>query len=129
MNEIILFVSQGMEALKDFGALAAHMKLAAILTILISLVKLSALRPLWEKLGAAKVLVAPALSLALALVQTLGGQPLTKVAVINALVVGAGAVALHEFLDALKEIPTIKEKFSAVIDLVKKLLSGVKPQE
>lgn len=128
MSEIITVVAQAMDALKDFDLLAAHMKVAVVLTILISAVKLSMLRPLWDKLGGFKVLVAPALSLALALVQALGGQPLTKVAVLNALVIGAGAVALHEFLDALKGVPVVQDKFGPVIDLVKKLLSGVKPQ-
>lgn len=126
MNEIMPVLSQAFDVMKDFGALSMHMKIAAVLTLLISLVKVSAIRPIWEKLGAGKVLVAPLLSLMLAIVQSIGEKPVTKVEIMNALLIGAGSVAMHEFLDALKEIPVIKQRAEPLVDLVKKLLSPKK---
>jgi hypothetical protein len=93
--------------------------------MLVSSLKVSFLRTLiWDKLGAFQVLLAPALSLAIAM---LAVTPFTAQTALAALLTGGGAVALHQMLDALKQAPFIGDAIKKVIAFIEMLLGGLKP--
>jgi hypothetical protein len=115
------FLNQVFSVIQDFHTLAPHMQLISILTLSISLWKVSAFRPYWEKLGWFQPFFASACSFLLAILNSLGGQPLTFHTFMNAFMVGVGSVGFHEMLDALKLIPHLGPKWLLGIDAASKL--------
>jgi hypothetical protein len=115
------FLMQVLEFVKSSGGLSMQMKIASIITILISLTKLSILRPLWDKLGNGKVLVAPVLGIISGIVML----PSVSVAGVCAfLLAGVGSIALHEILDVFKVTPQIKGTIDFILGMISKLLGG-----
>lgn len=117
------FLKAVFAAVAGFGGLPWAGKVASICLLLVASMKVSFLAPLWDKLGAAKVFVAPVLALVGGLLSM--GQ-ITMAGAIAYMLAGAGAVALHQMLDAIKAIPGLGSMYVAVIDLVSSLLK--KPQ-
>jgi len=113
--DLMALFSQGWALVAGFNQLDTAGKIGGCVLLVIALVKNSALLPLWNKVGAWKVLVAPALAVAYAVVMV---QPLTLQAVMASLVGGALAVATHELLDAVKSLPGIGPLFVKVINFV-----------
>lgn len=113
------FLADVLAAIKAFGGLGWAGKVASICLLLVASMKVSFMRPLWDKLGGAKVFVAPALAL-------IGGilsmPSITGAGVVAYILAGAGAIAMHQILDAIKAIPGIGSMYVAIIDLVSSLL-------
>jgi hypothetical protein len=119
------FLAEVFSAVQGFGGLSWGGKIIVIITLLISSMKVSLLRSyVWDRLGPAKVLLAPALGLVAGLM-SLDDKSLP--ALTAYVMAGAGAILLHQLLDALKETPYIGEKYLWLVDGAKKLLKG-KPQ-
>lgn len=109
------------ELIQAFPSLASQDKIIGILVLVIGLVKSSALRPLWDALGAFKVLVAPAMAVILAVVSV---KPFTVAALAHSIGDGMLAIALYQMLDAVKSMPMIGPKYVAIIAWVMKLLKS-----
>lgn len=117
--------NQAWMLVKGFNELDVAGKIGGIVLLVLSICKNSALRPLWDKAGAWKVLVAPALAVIYAVVMV---KPLTLSAIVASLVGGALAVATHELLDAVKNLPGIGPAFLKVIGFVQGLLKAPPPK-
>lgn len=102
------------------AAVKWQLTLAAILSLLIGTTKNSFLRKyLWDKLGAAKVLVAPVLSVIVVLIAV---QPFTWGSLVFALTTGMGAIAINEMLKAIKALPFVGPKYDKMLDAAAILL-------
>lgn len=100
MEEIMQLLSQAAELVTSLGSLPMPMKVASIMTLLISVWKLSPLQPYWDKLGKFKVFVAPVLGLGYAIFSV---DPFTLANLLQqAISVSAMSIALHEVLDVAK---------------------------
>jgi hypothetical protein len=119
------FLSQILSAVKSFGGLSWMLKVSAVLTIVISSMKVSFFRGLvWDKLGALKPWLAPILGL-LAGILTLGaGGGMSLAGVMAWISAGAGAIIFHELLDTVKAIPGLGPMWVSVIDIISGLLGG-----
>jgi len=113
------FLAQVFAAIKAMGGLPWAGKVAAICLLLVASMKVSFIAPLWDKLGAAKVFVAPALALIGGL---LSMDVITLPGAMAYIMAGAGAIAMHQILDAIKAIPGLGAMYVAVIDLISGLL-------
>jgi hypothetical protein len=123
------FLEQVFAAVKDFGGLSWGLKVIAVCTLLIASMKVSVLKPLWDKLGAFKVLAAPVLALVMGVVSLSTGAvdgKITGAALMAWAMAGGGAIILHQLLDAIKELPMVGPKYDAWIDLAKGFLGGKK---
>jgi len=121
MEDVMALFTQGWALVTGFKDLGTAGAIGGLVLLLISLVKSSLIRPLWDKMGAWKVLVAPALAFIYTVVTV---QPLTLQAVVTSLIGGAMAVATHELLDAVKQLPGVGPVFIKAIDFVKGLLKA-----
>lgn len=117
--------------LQDFFGVIGNLKgmkwqmaVASIITVLISTLKVSAWRPLWDKLGWFKGFLAPTLSVGSIVLIAWGTGQLSWGTLLVAITTGAGAVALHELLDAFKGIPGIGKVWVAIIEILGKLFGG-----
>jgi hypothetical protein len=122
------FLAQILDTVVSFGGLPWTLKVAAIITLLIGSLKVSAARPLWDRLGAFKAFASPVLALALGII-TLGAGPesVTLKGVSAYLFAGAGAIILHELLDAVKSLPGVGAAYVGAINLIQGFLR--KPAE
>ena len=107
------------------GFITWQAKIIAGLYILIGLWKVSILKPLWDKLGKFKALVAPVLSLIVTIVLATQGDVTFEVILI-ALTSGAGALALADILDFIKKLPGIGTIWVKIIEILEKLLGAEK---
>ena len=117
-------LKQILELVSSFGSMASPEKVAAVLTLAISLWNSSLLQPLWAKLGKAQVLVAPLLGIALAIYQLPGGISLANIWI--GLKTGGLAIAAHELMAAIELLPGIGPVWLKWIAWVDGLLA--KPQ-
>lgn len=123
--DISAFLALVLDTVKDFGGLPVLMKISAVITVLVSSLKVAPItRVLWSRLGWAQVLVAPVLGL-LAGVLALGatGTPVTPALLFAYVTAGGGAVFLHELLDGLKGAPGIGHVYVTAIDWIEALLT------
>ncbi len=119
------FFNQTLNFIRQFGGLPWVLKIAGISAILISTLKISAIRELtWDKLGNAKVWAAPILGLLFGVFSL--GTDLTLASALAYISAGAGAIILHELLDSLKAIPGIGTVWVSIIDVIQSLLGGKK---
>ena len=108
------------KAIGEVKSMGWQVGVSALLAVLISTTKNSLLKQyVWDKLGAFKVMVAPALAM---IMVALTVSPFNAKAVLLALVTGAGAIAIHELLDAVKSLPMVGEKWKEIIDVIGKFL-------
>ena len=88
------FFTQTLTLIKQFGGLPWVLKIAGISAVLISTLKVSAIRELtWDKLGNAKVWAAPILGLIFGVLSL--GSNLTLASALAYISAGAGAIILH----------------------------------
>lgn len=96
--------------------------LALVVRVLLSTMKVSILRPLWDKLpDNMKNIVPVALGFILSLLMV---QPLTAQSILVACVGGSAAIPLHHLLKAVESLPGVNKSVLAVIELAQKLLGG-----
>lgn len=121
------FISQSVSAFANFGSLAWGAKIAIILTIVVSSMKVSFLDDLiWNKLGPAlQVWVAPILGLILGILSPLvSGTAFSWSTLFAYMGAGAGAIVLHQLLDSLKSIKTIGPLWVGLISALEGILGG-----
>lgn len=119
------FLAQVLQAVHDLGGLAWVGKIAVIVTLIVSSMKVSLLNDLiWSKLGPAQVLLAPALGLVGGVLSlSIGGQ-LSLPAALAYMSAGAGAIILHQLLDSIKCYPGVGPLFVSLINLLEGILGG-----
>lgn len=121
------FAGQVLEAIAQFGGLPWMGKIALLITLLISSMKVTAIRQLlWDKLGGAKAWVGPGLGLILGILTLAMGGHLTLAGVLAWVSAGAGALILHELLDSLKKVPGLGAMWVSFIDLIMSYLGAAK---
>lgn len=115
------FLAQVIEAIKSFGGLAWGMKVAAVITLIISSMKVSFIRQYtWDKVhGSLKALIAPALGLIAGLLSMGKFDGASLVAWAFA---GAGAVLLNSVLDGVKQLPGVGPQYVALINFIEMIL-------
>jgi len=125
-------LTQILEFVKSFGSMAHPERVAATLTLLLSLWKSSLLRPFWDKLGAAQAAVGPLLAVALALTQ----MPALSLSNLWAALAAGGtagglSIALHELLTMLQSAAWVGEPLKKWVALVDTFLRrpAVKAEE
>lgn len=123
--DLMEIFNQLMDLIKNFNGMDVAGKIAGIVLLIIAIVKSSLLRPLWDKAGAWKIVVAPSLSLVVAFVMI---QPFEPKAIFTSLLSGALAVATHELLDAIKNIPGVGPAYVKAITFIQMLLKAPKAQ-
>lgn len=116
------FLMQVASVIHSFGGLNMMAKIAAIITLLISSMKVSFLLPYWEKLGSLQIWVAPILGLAVGFMSL--GKDITFASAFAYMSAGLGAVYLHEILDKIKLIPGLGQVYIAIIGIIEGLLGG-----
>lgn len=117
------FLTQVFEAIKSFGGLPTVLKLALLISLLISSMKVTVLRTLiWDKLGAFKVWAAPILGLIAGLLGVYGEGDFSLAKAFAYMSAGAGAIIVHELLDSVKALPKIGKVYVTIIELIQKAL-------
>lgn len=117
--------SQVITLIKQFGGLPWVLKIAGIAAVLLSTLKVSAIREItWDKLGSAKAWAAPILGLVFGILSL--GTSLTWASALAYISAGAGAIILHELLDSIKAIPGIGSVWLSIIGVIQSLLGGKK---
>ena len=119
------FFAQVLELVKEFGGMPWTLKIAAIIMLIVSSMKVSFFRPLWDKIGNFKSIVAPFLGLFAGVISL--GKDLSFAAAIAYMFSGAGAIVLHELLDSVKNFPGLGKIYVSVIDFIEKILK--KPEK
>ena len=104
----------------DGSDLAFALKLSGLITLLISTMKVSFMRPLWDKLGNWKWALSFVLSFAAALLGQ--GSSITLGSALLYLSAGPGALALHELIDKVKAIPGLNKYIGMAISLIELVL-------
>lgn len=119
------FVGDVMSVIDQWkGGIPLGLKIACVVLLLIASMKVSFIAPLWNKLGNFQAFMAPLLGLILGLTLLGSGGPITIAAIFAYLASGAGAIALHELLDAIKAIPGIGTAYVAIINVIEGALGG-----
>lgn len=129
INNDSQFFSQVLEAVKNFGGIPWTLKAASIVTLIISSMKVSFLRPFWDKLGWIKAILAPILGLSGGILLLSKDHSLTMPGVFAYMFAGAGAIVLHEMLDGMKQIPGIGSTYVSVIQFLQNILKAPKQPE
>lgn len=112
-----------LEVVKVFNeskGLSYQYKIASALFIVVAIFKNSGLQPYWNKLGVAKPLIAPVLSLVAFLFMV---QPFTVEAAIAAITTGAAAGYFSQILDVLKQVPKLGGIITFVRDIIGKIFN------
>jgi hypothetical protein len=125
------FLTQIMKAIQDFGGLPTVLKIASIIMLIISSMKVSLLRKLlWDKLGdGLKPWIAPLLGLIAGILGLASDGEITLATVFAYISAGAGAIILHELLDSVKKIPGIGPVYQTIIDLIQAALLSSKAKK
>lgn len=120
------FLSAVLQFILHHGGLGTPLTIACICLLVIASVKVSFLDSLlWDKLGYAQAFVAPVLGLVVGFIMLgVNGTTLTLAAVFTFLGSGAGAVGLHELLDAVKGIPGLGTAYVNIITAIENFLGG-----
>lgn len=119
------FLTQVLAAIQSLGGLSWALKIAAVITVIISSMKVSFLNQLiWSKLGAFQAWVAPVLGLVAGIISLYGSGSVSLAALFAYVSAGAGAVILHELLDTAKAIPGLGATWVWVIGLIEGALGA-----
>jgi hypothetical protein len=116
-------LSQIMNELAGFATMSTPAKAAAMIMVLLSVWKSSYFQPMWAKLGAAQVIVAPVLGMALAMCKM---PHLDLASLKDALLSGGSngllAIAMHELISAAEAMPIIGAKYKGMMAFFDNLL-------
>ena len=113
------------DLIAQWGGFSWYLKIAGVITVILSAVKTSFLKPYWDKLGDFKAYAGPILGLAAGILSLgISDEPISWAGIAAYIGAGAGAVFLHEILDTLKAIPGIGSMWVSIIDLIKVLLKA-----
>jgi hypothetical protein len=124
------FLTMVLETIKGFGGVSWVVKVASVITLIVSSMKVSFLNELiWSKLGALQTWVAPLLGLVGGILALSVSGQLSLAGILAWLSAGTGAIALHELLDSVKSIPGLGAMYVGIIDMIEKLLGGPASQQ
>ena len=118
------FVSQAIGFIKlflagDQGSFPWAVKVSAAVMLIIASMKVSILRPLWDKLGSAKAWIAPVLGCIGGVISIkASGGAVTINVVGQYFMAGAGAIVIHELFDSIKAVPGLNKYIAMVIDFL-----------
>ncbi len=101
-------------------------QLILIITLLISALRVSKWRPFWEKLGPYQFFLAPGLAVASCLLVAVSKGEMTSGALWVGATTGAGAIALREVFDRVKEFPRVNKYVLKISEVFSALLGGKK---
>lgn len=119
------FFSRLTQTFLAFGGMSWAMRVSSITLLVVATMKVTKLDDLlWSKLRGLQAFAAPLLSLAGGISVLAAQGQLSWQAVWLYLGAGAGAIALHELLDAVKAIPGLGSGYVTVIAAVEKALGG-----
>ena len=113
------FLTQIIQAVKGFGGLSWMLKVASVCLVIVSSMKVSALKPLWDKLGTAQKWVAPVLALIAGLLSQ--GTSISWASALAYLGAGAAAPYIHDLLDLIKVIPGIGSFWVGIINMIENI--------
>jgi hypothetical protein len=117
------FLVQVVEAIKKMGGLDTWGKIVLAIGLLIGSMKVTTIRErFWSKLGKQKVWVAPVLGFVAAILDVAGTGTFSWASLAIYMTAGAGAIALHELLDAVKAWPGIGKLYVTIIELIQAAL-------
>lgn len=120
-------LTQVLDLIHNWGGIPWVLKISAILTLVLSSMKVSFLNNLiWSKLGAFKAWAAPVLALIVGVLDLARTGQLTVAGVLAFVSAGAGAIILHELLDTLKALPGLGPMWVELISVVSAFLGGSK---
>ena len=125
-NGDVSFFTQVIDYVEAFGGLSWVLKIAGAITLVLSTMKVSFLKPLWDKLGDAQAWAAPVLGLISGILLTSVDGNFSWAAVGAYVFSGAGAIILHELLDTIKAIPKLGTGWVTAIEIIKSLLGSPK---
>lgn len=121
------FLSQVLKFIQSWGGIPMMAKVAGVILLLVASMKVSFLKPYWDKLGSLQAWVAPILGLIAGILGLgSGGAPITLASIFAYMSAGAGAVVLHELLDTVKAVPGIGPLWVSVIAIIESSLGGTK---
>lgn len=107
----------------DQGDLEWALKVGALISIMLSSLKSSALRPFWDKLGNAKALAGPVLGIVAGVLAMIAHhEPITLRSLLEYFAAGGGAIAFHEILGWVRGLPGLNKYIAMAIDLVEMVL-------
>ena len=112
------FITQIFAAAQNLGGVSWMLKVAFGVMVLVGALKMTALAPFWEKLGAFKAWAAPVLGMILGVLLLGAGGKLTLAGIFAYIGSGAGAVFLHQFIKTIKAIPGIGPIFTGILDAI-----------
>lgn len=112
------------DTIHAWGGLGWQLKIAAVILLLVASMKVSFLSKYWDKLGEAQALLAPALGLVGGILELAYQHAISLPGALAYLSAGAGALLLHELLDAVKAIPGLGAGYVALISAVEGALGG-----
>lgn len=117
-----------LKVIGELGGLSWMLKIAAVVTLVLSSMKVSFLNDMiWSKLGKFKAWAAPILGLLIGVITMQANGGITLVGLMAYLSAGAGALILHELLDTVKSIPGLGPIWVSLIEAIQKALGGPSP--
>lgn len=116
------------DAAGAFKSAGWQVGMCAVITLIIASMKNTvAATYFWDKLKWGKAFIAPLLALIMVEIMAIpAGQVFSLKSLMVAAVTGAGAIALHELMDGIKEIPGIGPLWISAIDFIGKFLGSPK---
>ncbi len=123
------FFSQVFDLVKSFGGIPWTLKIAGVITILISTMKVSFIRPYWDKLGWLKGFSGAILGLIAGALVMMSAGTVTLAGLAAYFFAGAGSVVVHQMLDSLKMAPFIGSGMLSVIEFISGLLKAPAKEE
>lgn len=101
-------------------------KITGGIVLIISTMKVSFIKPLWDKLGEKQEWLAPALGLLGGIAAMVGQGKFDFSLLLTAIAGGALAPYLHDLLDYLKKIPGLGKVWLTIIDVIQLVLFAPK---
>lgn len=116
------------KAISGFGGMFWMLKIGTIILLIIGSMKVSFLKPLWEKLGPnLQPWLAPTLGFVAGLLMlAVGNAPPTIASIIAYITAGSGALVMHEWLESLKALPGLGPIYVSVINIIESILGANK---
>lgn len=119
------FFASVLAAIQSLGGLPWIGKIALIITLLVSSMKVTVLDDLvWNRLGKFQAWLAPILGLVAGILTLGAGGQISLAGIFAYISAGAGALLLHELLDTVKAIPGLGPLWISLIGVVEGALGG-----
>lgn len=127
-GEDMSFFDKVLDYVKGFKDMPTLLKVSGGIILLISTMKVSFLKPLWDKLGEKQEWLAPALGFIAGAFAGFEDGKFDWAVLATYAFAGAGAPYLHDILDKVKVIPGIGQIWLTVIEIIKKVLFAPKEE-